>query len=100
MRSTATTALNARHITASLLGAAAALLAARLVLRLVAARPDNPVFNVFFTLTTPLPPLALLDRGQPRFGAVLEFSTLVLLLILVAVGLIVARTGRRRADNG
>ena len=99
MRSTATTSFNARHIIASVLGAAAALLAARLVLRLVAARPDNPVFNALFAITTPPPLLVALDREQPRFGATLEFSTLVLLLMLVAMGLIVTRIGRRRAGH-
>ena len=99
MRTAATRALSARHIIAALIGAAAALLAARLVLRLLAARPDNLVFSILYMLTTPPPFLALLDRDQPRFGATLEFSTLVLLIVLMVAGLIVARAGRRRGGR-
>ena len=69
-----------------LLGAAAALLAARLVLRLFAARPDNPAFAALFALTAPLAaPFAALDTGQPHFGATLEFSTVAALLILIVL---------------
>ena len=93
MRGAATNPLIARHIIAGLIGAASALLFARLVLRLLAARPDNPVFNAVFAITAPLP-FEFLDREQPRFGATLEFSTLALLLILLAIGLIVARAGK------
>jgi uncharacterized protein YggT (Ycf19 family) len=96
MRSAATNRLNIRHIIAGLIGGAAALLLVRLVLRLVAARPDNPVFNTLFSITAPPALLAFLDREQPRFGATLEFSTLALLLILVALGLLVARLGNTR----
>jgi uncharacterized protein YggT (Ycf19 family) len=92
MHKAATKPLNVRHILAGLIGGAAALLLARLVLRLLAARPDNLIFHALFAITTPPPLLAFLDREQPRFGATLEFSTLVLLLILIAVGLIVARS--------
>lgn len=95
MRRAATNPLNIRHIIAGLIGGAAALLLARLVLRLLAARPGNPVFGMLFSITASPSLLASLDREQPRFGATLEFSTLMLLLILVALGLIVARVGKR-----
>ncbi len=75
----------------ALLGAGSALLGARLLLRLLAARPDNPVLSVFFALTAPRGPLAALDQGQPRFGATLEFSTLALMLALLGVALVIAR---------
>ncbi len=84
-----------RPIVVALLGAGAALLGARLLLRLLAARPDNPVLGVFFALTAPRGPLAALDRGQPRFGAALEFSTLALLIILLALALVIARVSER-----
>ena len=96
MRRVATNPLNIRHMIASLIGGAAALLVARLVLRLLAARPGNLVFNTLYSLTAPPRLLAFLDREQPRFGATLEFSTLVLVLILVALGLLVARLGKGR----
>jgi hypothetical protein len=96
MRTAATNSLNLRHIIASLIGGAAALLIARLVLRLLAARPDNPVFKIFLSITAPPALLAFLDREQPRFGATLEFSTLALVLILVVIGLLVAWIGTAR----
>lgn len=62
-----------------LTGAAEALLLARLLLRLLAARPDNPAFALLYALSGPLvAPLAPLDRGQPPFGASLEISTLIM----------------------
>jgi uncharacterized protein YggT (Ycf19 family) len=71
------------RLIAYLAGALDALLLARLVLRLFAARPDNPVVQVLLGVTAPLVlPLAFLDARQPRFGAVLEFSTLVCILLL------------------
>ena len=78
----------------ALLSAGAALLGARLLLRLLAARPDNPVLSVFFALTAPRGPLAALDAGQPRFGATLELSTLALFLLILVAGLVVARATR------
>jgi uncharacterized protein YggT (Ycf19 family) len=93
MRRPATNSLLVRQIIAGVCGGAAMLLLARLVLRLLAARPDNPVFNALFALTTPPPFLTFLDREQPRFGATLEFSTLAALLLLIIVGLVVARAG-------
>jgi hypothetical protein len=91
----ATLPINLRHIIAGLLGAAAALLLARLVLRLLAARPDNPIFGLLFALTSPPSWLLFLDRGQPRFGATLEFSTLALSVCCAAVALLIARWGAR-----
>lgn len=68
-------------------GALEALLLARFVLRLFAARPANPVFAAFFALTMPVQNIfASLDAEQPHFGAVLEISTLAacgLLLVLL-----------------
>jgi hypothetical protein len=85
-----------RHIIAYLLGGVAALLMARLVLRLLAARPDNPVVAALFAITTPPGALAILDAGQPRFGATLDFSTLALILVLVAVALCLRRVWKVR----
>jgi YggT family protein len=84
-------ALRARRIIGAMLGGITALLLARLVLKLFAARPDNPVFAAVLTITTPPRALALLDTGQPRFGAVLEFSTLALIAILLIAGLLLRR---------
>jgi hypothetical protein len=85
------TTLLARHIIAYMLGGVTALLLARLVLRLVAARPDNPIFAALFAVTTPPQALAALDAGQPRFGAVLEFSTLALIVLLLIAGMLLRR---------
>lgn len=72
---------------AVLVGGVGGLLLARLVLRLLAARPDNPGVAFIYQLTAPLvAPLQRLDAGQPRFGAILELSTLTLLLGLAVVG--------------
>jgi YggT family protein len=79
---------HAQHIIAYILGGLTALLLARLVLRLFAARPDNPIFAALFAITTPLRALAALDAGQPRFGAVLEYSTLALIVFLLVAGLL------------
>jgi len=83
-------ALRVRRMAAYLLGGITALLLARLVLRLVAARPDNPIFAAVFAITAP-PVLAALDAGQPSFGAVLEFSTLALIVLLVLAALLLRR---------
>ncbi|MCS7291227.1 MAG: YggT family protein [Roseiflexus sp.] len=65
------------------LGGAEGALVARFVLRLFAARPDNPVVQVVYAVTQPIiAPLRALDAGQPQYGATLEFATLVLLLVL------------------
>lgn len=64
-------------------GALEALLLARLVARLLAARPDNPAFALLLALTGPmLAPLRALDYDQPPFGAALEFSTLLLAIVV------------------
>src|SRR5688500_2180887 len=80
-------ALHARHIIAYMLGGITAILLVRLVLRLVAARPENPLIAALLAITTPHA-LAALDVGQPRFGAVLEFSTLALIVLLLSAGLL------------
>lgn len=70
-------------------GALEALLLARLVARLLAARPDNPAIAALYALTGPLlAPLAALDYDQPPFGAALEFSTMAMatLVPLLAYG--------------
>jgi YggT family protein len=89
--------LQPRHIVDYILGGATALLLARAVLRLFAARPDNPVVAALFAVTTPPPMLAGLDAGQPRYGAVLEFSTLTLIVLLGGVGLLLRRVWRARS---
>ncbi len=72
-------------------GALEGLLVARLLLLLLAARPDNPTVAALLSLTEPIvAPLSFVDAGQPRFGAVLELST----LILVALVPFVVTTGR------
>lgn len=64
-------------------GAVEALLAARLVARLLAARPDNPSFALLLAVTDPLvAPLRALDYDQPPFGAALEFSSLVMAILV------------------
>ena len=72
-----------------------ALLLARLVLQLFAARQSNPVVAGLMAITHPLVmPFAQLDRDQPHFGAVLEFSTLTscaVILILWMAGTLLAR---------
>ena len=80
--------MHVRHIAAYSIGGIEGLLLARLVLRLFAARPDNPFVRVFLDLTGPLlVPLAFLDSGQPRYGAALELSTLALVMLLAIVGM-------------
>jgi uncharacterized protein YggT (Ycf19 family) len=82
--------MNLRHILTYLLGGLGSLLLARLLLSLLAARPDNPAFQALFGLTAPLvAPLRFLDASQPRFGAVLELSTLALFVLLMVVALVV-----------
>jgi hypothetical protein len=84
-----------------LCGALWGLLLARLVLRLFAARPDNAFVTALYNITGPLVvPLAALDAGQPRFGAVLELSTLALVVVLPAVCLLIWGLARRTALGG
>lgn len=80
------------------IGIAEGLLLARLVLRLFAARPDNPVIAALMAVTEPARlPLAALDVAQPQFGAVLEISTLVLVVALPVLVAVVWRVSGRRA---
>jgi hypothetical protein len=68
-------------------GIVEALLLARLIVLLFAARPDNPSFALLLRLTAPLrAPLAFLDDGQPAFGAILEYSTLTMALLVPLLG--------------
>lgn len=68
-------------------GGVAALLIARVVVRLFALRPAHPSFDLLLHITAPVrAPLAWLDAAQPQFGAVLEISTLVALLIWLIGG--------------
>ncbi|HEU5101360.1 MAG TPA: YggT family protein [Roseiflexaceae bacterium] len=79
------------------LGALTALLLVRFVLKLIAARPDHPIIAALFMITTPPPPLAALDAGQPRFGAVLEFSTLALIVLALAISVLLWRLWGRES---
>lgn len=73
-------------------GICEALLVARLLARLLAARPDNPVVQLLYALSQPLvAPLAALDAQQPRFGAVLEFSTLTMAISVPLISYLVWR---------
>ena len=92
--------INTRQIIAPLIGGIEALLLARLVLRLLAARPDNPVLGAFFAATRPPAILAFLDGGQPQFGATLEISTLALILLLLLVGLAIVGVGAFKRPAG
>jgi hypothetical protein len=77
------------HIATYILGVIEALLLARFVLRVLAARPDNPVVAALMGLTWPLvAPFAALDAGQPQFGATLEFSSLAPIMLLL-IGMLV-----------
>ena len=78
-----------RHIIAYIIGGVEGLLLARLVLRLFAARPDNPFVRTFLDATAPLlTPLAFLEAGQPHYGATLEISTLALIALVGLAGTI------------
>lgn len=75
------------HVVAVLLiwlvGLLEALLLARLVARLLAARPDSPAIMILYGVTGPLvTPLAALDYDQPPFGAALELSTLSMAILV------------------
>jgi hypothetical protein len=87
-----------------LLGAVIALLSVRLIVQLFAGRPDNLLISLLLQVTAPLTaPLAMLDAGQPRFGAILEISTLVLIGLLTALLLLpaaVAAAGRSLPSAG
>jgi hypothetical protein len=91
--------MHVRHIVTYIIGGMEGLLLARLVLRLLAGRPDNPFVQVFLDVTEPLlTPLAFLDSGQPRYGATLELSTLALVILLALAGVAVGVL-RRSADR-
>lgn len=80
-----------RRYVAMITGVCASLLILRLVARLLAARPDNAVFHALFTATSPLVlpfQLSGFDQYQPRFGAVLELSTLLMALVVLTAGTI------------
>ena len=90
-------AMRLRPIIAVLLGATEALLLARLLLRLLAARPDNPFIAAFLRVTAPLiAPFAALDAGQPRYGSTLEFASLAVFLLLALVAVALGLLWRRR----
>ena len=89
-----------------LIGVLIGLLGLRLLVKLFAGRPDNPLIAALLQGTAPLTaPLAVLDTGLPRFGAVLEISTLVLIGLLLALLLLppllqaAARTLSGRQDG-
>lgn len=78
----------ARLTIAYLSGITIALLLARLILRLFAVRPDQPVIRLLLAYTAPLTaPLAFLDIGQPQFGATFEYSTLISIPLIFLIGL-------------
>jgi hypothetical protein len=57
-----------------------AVLIVRFLVRLLAARPDHPVIQTLYQLSAPLiAPLKPLDAQQPRFGAIMELSTLTMI---------------------
>lgn len=61
-------------------GGVEAVLVARFVARLLAARPDHPVIQALYWSSAPLIwPLTPLDAQQPRFGAIMEISTLTMI---------------------
>ena len=89
--------VNVRAALVWAIGIIEGLLLARLVLRLFAARPDNPVVAALMAATEPARlPLAMLDAAQPQFGAVLEISTLLLLVALPALAAVAWRVRGRR----
>ena len=91
--------MHVRQIVSYIVGGMEGLLLARLVLRLFAARPDNPFVQIFLAVTGPLlTPLAFLDAEQPRYGATLELSTLALVVLLALAGLAIGLL-RRSADR-
>ena len=89
-----------RRLIAWVVGALSGLLLARLVGKLLAGREENPALHVLYLLSEPLVALfARPDAGQPRFGAVLEFSTLAALVLLLILGYgawWLMRTGRSK----
>ncbi|MEI6180822.1 MAG: YggT family protein [Chloroflexales bacterium] len=83
-------------------GVLEALLLARLVARLLAARPTHPAFALLSGITSPFViPLAALDFDQSPFGAALEYATLGLIggVPLIAYLLWVGLTRHRSAAS-
>lgn len=81
-------------------GAVEALLLARLVARLLAARPDNPSIQLLYALTGPLAaPFAALNYDQPPYGAALEFGTLVMAIVVPAAAYLAWILLRRAATR-
>jgi TctA family transporter len=88
------------RVTTWVWGCVEAFLVVRLLSRLLAARPDNPVIDALYKITDPLIwPLIFLDTEQPRFGAVLELSTLVLTIVIPILGYALWRLGHRSSSN-
>ena len=84
-----------------IIGCIEALFVVRLLARLLAARPDNPMINALYTITQPLIwPFIFLDTEQPRFGVVLELSTLVLTIVMPILGYTIWLIGHRSIDDG
>lgn len=83
----------ARQAGRIVLASAAAVLCARLVLLLLAARPDNPGVVLLLALSDPLVwPVTWIDQLQPVYGARFERGTLVE-LVLCLIGLRWLRRG-------
>ncbi len=65
------------------MGLIEALLLVRLISKLFAVRPDQELLQFVLRVTAPLVlPFSLFDQGQPLFGARLEFSTLIVCLLI------------------
>lgn len=94
--------MNAPAIKRIAIGACAvvcALLLARVIVLLMAARPDNAGITLLLAMTEPLVwPLQWLDATQPRFGARFERGTLIE-VALVGLGLrVLAHKNETRAE--
>ncbi len=86
--------------TTIVLGVVEGMLTARFVLRLFAARPDNPAVQMVYTVTQPIiAPLQALDAGQPQYGASLEYATLALLFVLPLVTSLLWRVIEHRSPG-
>ena len=92
--------VNGTLIIAVATGAIEGLLLARLVARLLAARPDNPSIQLLHSVTGPLvAPLSALNYAQPPFGAALELATLIM-ATLVPLGAYLAWVLLRSTATG
>ena len=94
--------LKYRYLAAAtvVIGVVEGVLIARFVLRLFAARPDNPVVQAVYGITQPLiAPLRVLDAGQPQYGASLEFATLTLLLVLPLITALMWRLTQKNPSD-